>query len=41
VQLFLVFVPQFVVVAAEMLEQLDDEGAGAGRRIEDLDAPID
>src|ERR1019366_1360759 len=41
VQLLLVFVPEFERLATKMLQKLATEGAGARRRIEDLDAFVD
>ena len=41
VQLLLVFVRELLRLAAKMLQQFADEGAGAGGRIEDLDVPVD
>src|SRR5208282_6416759 len=41
VLLLAIFVSELGWLAAEMLDQLDDEGAGAGGRVEDLDIPID
>ena len=41
VQLFAVLVLQLLRLAAEVLEQLADEGAGAGGRVEDLDVVVD
>ena len=41
VQLLAIFVSELGWLAAEMLDQFDDEGAGAGGRVEDLDIPVD